>query len=318
MHNILVIGTVNSTAEIIKSLVKHELKPKGVLGFQPEDITNVSGWADLKELSEKLEIPFKPFQKINESENLDWAKSFNPDIIFAVGFSQLLVSDWLEMPKLGCVGFHPTKLPKGRGRAPIAWLILDETEGASNFFLMGEGADDGPIFVQKTFLIDEEDDATTVENKILESLNKALDSWLPKLKNGEWNPIPQDDVKATWYGKRTPEDGVIEWQYSAEAIDRLIKASTKPHPGAYSYYNYEKIIIWESKVERELKIKGVVGRVLLKDKHQGVLVQCGEGLLWLSKLSKDIKEIKIGQQFGFVPQIEIEKIWKEIKKLKNE
>ncbi|MFA5670054.1 MAG: formyltransferase family protein [Balneolaceae bacterium] len=318
MHNIIVIGAVNSTAEIIKSLVKHDLKPKGVLGFQPVETTNVSGWADLEEISEKLDIPFKPFQKINEPENLDWAKSFKPDIIFAVGFSQLLKDDWLEMPKLGCVGFHPTKLPKGRGRAPIAWLILEENEGASNFFLMGEGADDGPVFVQKPFSIDKEDDATTVEEKILISLNEALDSWLPKLKKGEWNPIPQDNAKATWYGKRTPEDGIIEWQQSAESIDRLVKASTEPHPGSYSYYNYEKIIVWESAVERELNIKGVVGRVLLKDKNKGVLVQCGEGLLWLRKVSIDINEIKIGQQLGFVPQIEIEKIWKEIKKLKNE
>lgn len=318
MHNIIVIGAVHSTAETIKSLVEHGLNPKGILGFQPEDTTNVSGWSDLESIAKAHNIPFKPFQKINEGELLEWANEFNPDIIFAVGFSQLLKKDWLEMPTLGCVGFHPTKLPKGRGRAPIAWLILNEKEGASTFFLMGEGADDGPILVQKPFSINKDDDATSVEQKILASLKEALDDWLPKLKNGEWNPIPQDETEATWYGKRTPEDGIIDWNQSAKDMDRLVKASTKPHPGAFTFHEFEKIIIWESMVEEKLNIKGVVGRILLKHNQKGLLVQCGEGLLWLKKLSKDISKFKVGQKLGFDPQIEIEKIWNEIKRLKNE
>lgn len=318
MHNIIVIGAVHSTAETINSLVNNGLKPKGILGFKPEDTTNVSGWSDLESIAKQHNIPFKPFQKINDSEHLEWAKEIKPDIIFAVGFSQLLKKDWLDMPKLGCVGFHPTKLPKGRGRAPIAWLVLNENEGASTFFLMGKGADDGPIFVQKSFSIDEKDDAKTVEQKILSSLKQALDDWLPKLKNGKWNPIPQDETQATWYEKRTPDDGLIDWDQSVKAIDRLVKASTNPHPGAFTYHDFEKVIVWESEVEENLNIQGVVGRILLKDNEKGLLVQCGEGLLWLTKLSKDISEFKVGQKLGFDPQIEIEKIWKEIKRLKNE
>ena len=86
------------------------------------------------------------------------------------------------MPKLGCIGFHPTLLPKGRGRAPLAWLILKEKKGAASFFLMDKKADSGPVFVQEPFEIEDNDDASRVEKKIEIAIEKALDKWLPELK----------------------------------------------------------------------------------------------------------------------------------------
>lgn len=317
MYKILVIGAVNSTAETIKALIRNGLKPMGVLGYQPDDFTNVSGWSDLETLSLKHNIAFKSFKKINDNQYIEWAKEKKPDIIFAVGFSQLLDNKWLEMPKLGCIGFHPTKLPKGRGRAPLSWLVLEEDEGASTFFLMGKGADDGPIFTQNEFKVNSDDDASTIKTKIINTLNEALDKWLPELKKGIWNPIPQDEFHASWYGKRNPEDGLIDWEQKSNRIDKLVKATTKPHPGAFTYYDSNKIIIWESKVEENLKIKGVTGRILKKDEDEGVLVQCGQGLLWIKKMSIDFSVMRVGKKLGFDPQIEIEKIWKEINHIKN-
>ena len=318
-YSILVIGSVNSTAETIKGLVRNDLKPVGILGYQPSNKQNVSGWRNLQKLAMQHDIPFKGFKKINDPEYLEWAHTKKPDIIFAVGFSQLLHKKWLDLPSKGCVGFHPTVLPKGRGRAPLAWLILNqEKKGAATFFLMGEGADDGPIFVQKEFEINNNDTVRSVADKVLKNIGLALDTWLPDLKKGVWNPKPQNHENASWYGKRDPNDGIIDWSQSAYDIDRKIRATTRPYPGAFTFLNDEKIIIWSSHIEEKIDYKGVPGKILIIDDDNGILVQCGTGLLWLEEVSVKWNKFKVGIKLGYDTQIEIHNIWEELKKLKNE
>lgn len=319
MHKILVIGAVNTTKHTLNQLKKYDFNVVGVLGHEPSNTSIVSGWTDLKSQSKDLNVEYKGFKKINDLENINWAKEKKPDIIFAVGFSQLMSEQWLQMPTLGCIGFHPTKLPKGRGRAPLAWTVLEETFGSATFFLMGKGADDGPVFVEEVFKIENADDATSVEKKIEEAIIKSLDVWLPQLKKGIWEPIPQDETQASWYGKRAIEDGIINWNNSAYSIDRLIKASSQPHPGAYTYFKDTKVIIWKSEIETNIPIKGVIGRVLLIDDEKGYLIQCGEGLIWLKsiELSADLK-ITIGDKLGYNIEDEIFKIKQILKSISNE
>jgi len=314
MHNILVIGAVQTTAVTIEKLVEYQFNIVGVLGHEPKNAARVSGLSDLRSIAAKHNLDFRPFKGINHETHVKWATDKKPDIIFAVGFSQLLHDVWLQMPALGCIGFHPTKLPKGRGRAPIAWVTLEKEMGSASFFLMGKGADDGPIFSQSLFEVEENDDAGSVEEKIRIHIHKALDSWLPELKKGHWNPEPQDHSLASWYGKRGPEDGWINWNNTANYLDRLVKASSKPHPGAYTYSKDTKIIIWKSELENNINIKGVVGRVLLTDDEKGHLIQCGEGLLWIQQIELEPEtELKVGDKLGYNIEDEIYKIKKRLK-----
>jgi methionyl-tRNA formyltransferase len=319
MHKVLVIGAVNTTKHTLNQLVKYGFDVVGVMGHQPANTASVSGWTDLESQSKNLHLTFKGFKKINDLENLDWAREKQPDIIFAVGFSQLMAQEWLDMPRLGCIGFHPTKLPQGRGRAPLAWTVLEQTFGSATFFLMGQGADDGPIFVQEIFPIEADDDAASVEKKIEQAIITSLDKWLPELKKGIWEPIAQDEAQASWYGKRALEDGHINWNNSAFYIDRLIKASSHPHPGAYTYFKDTKLIVWKSELETTIPIKGVIGRVLLVDTEKGYLIQCREGLLWLKQieLSEGLK-LQVGDKLGYNIEDEIFKIKQLLKTSKNE
>lgn len=311
-----VIGAVGTTALTIKKLNKHGFDIVGVLGHEPRNRENVAGLTDLRTLSTELGLDFRGFIKINVPDNVNWMQERNPDIIFAVGFSQLLSQVWLDMPRLGCIGFHPTLLPKGRGRAPIAWMILErEAWGAANFFLMDEGADSGPIFVQEPYSILEEDDAESLGIKLKKAIEKALDRWLPKLKSGIWNPIPQNEDIATYFGKREPVDGMIKWDHSSADIDRLIKATTRPHPGAYSFLGKTLIRIWKSQEEKYLKIKGVTGRILMKKEEQ-LLVQCGKGLLWLTEYDYPDKPLpKVGQKLGLDLESELFMLMNQIELL---
>ncbi len=309
------IGAVKTSALTLEALLKHGFEVVGVLGHEPARVERVSGWVDLGAISRERGVDYQGYQRINEAEHLQWMAEKQIDLLFAVGFSQLLSTHWLEMPRLGCIGFHPTLLPQGRGRAPLAWIVLDRLPAAANFFLMGEGADDGPIFVQEAFHPDPSDDAGAVESKLGDAIVRALDRWLPLLKKGEWNPRPQDESLASWYGKRAPEDGRIDWSQSADAIDRLIKASASPHPGAYTWFKDTRMTLWASEVEAEMPIKGVVGRVLLSNPQRGLLVQCGQGLIWLNKFElSDQRAPGVGDKLGVSVEDELMAIKEWIRK----
>ena len=296
---VIVIGAVGTTVLTIEMLLKHKFNIVGVLGHEPANRKRVTGLNDIKSLCYKHNLEYDGFRKINDKKHIDWAKDKTPEIIFAVGFSQLLTNEWLIMSKFGCIGFHPTYLPKGRGRAPVAWSILEQKKAAANFFLIGEGSDDGPIFVQEVFDIDDNDDAESFALKLKLHIRKALDKWLPKLKNGIINPILQDESKATYYGKREPCDSLIDWSFNACDIDRLIKASTVPHDGSFTFFKDKLVTILKAKISTTNNYKGTVGRVLLIEEGK-LLVQCGFGTsLWIEKFEVEENcKINVGNKLG--------------------
>jgi methionyl-tRNA formyltransferase len=288
-----------------------------VFGYSPADISMVSGWVDLEPMSQDFHYGFTPFTKLSTIQ--DEIASLNADLIFAVGLSQLIPSELLRQPRLGCVGFHPSALPKGRGRAPIAWMVLEGGAGAATFFQLTEGADDGPIISQEFFNIVDEDDAKSVELKSLAAQRVALNRLLPQLLLDKFKVSQQDEKLASWYGKRAPEDGWINWSDNASNIGRLIRASTAPHPGAYTFYKSVKIIVWAVKLPNEcdLAIKGVVGRILSIQDDGTFLIQCGHStVLRVTKWTAvETWEPKVGDMLGYYAEYEIFKIHCELARL---
>ncbi len=325
MLRIAVIGSVSSTSIVIKSLIKHKANLVSVFGYEPKDITNISGYENFSNLCHKNNIDYYGFDNnINEIDNIVKLKSLNLDILFVIGFSQLIKSDILNLPKLGVIGFHPTPLPFGRGRAPMAWMIIEEyKKGAASFFQIDEGTDSGPLFIQEYYSIDKNDNVNSLQKKLFNAMKVALDNWLPNLLKGLWGPVPQNNFLATYYGKRTPLDGLIEWNLNSENIITLIKATGHPHPGAYTFYSNYKIIIWEAE-NYNCNIKGVLGRIIdMVDNNP--IVQTGKGHIIIKKyevydydgyICK--KKIKTGTRLGYYEQNEIFKLKNEIFKLKNE
>ena len=310
---IAVIGGVFSTAILIDKLNYHEFKDVKIWGYKPKNVENVSCWKDLNNLSKKYDYPFLNFTKVQEC--FETLKEYKPDYLFVVGLSQIIPKNFLDIPKCGSIGFHPTALPKGRGRAPIAWLVLEENKGAASFFLLESGIDSGPIIKQVKFRITNNDDAESVTDKMLEAEKQALDSLLPEIKKSNIKIIKQDFKSASWFGKRNPEDGLIDWKEDAIKIDKLIRASTYPHPGAFTFYDQEKLKILKVK-KTDAPMKGIIGSILDVDKKSNsFIVQTGNGLLKVEKWDLIEWEPKIGMRLGYNPQLEINKLYKENKVL---
>ncbi|WP_309640388.1 formyltransferase family protein [Flavobacterium sp.] len=316
---IILIGSVNSSRKTLEKLLEHQLNVVAVLGLHPEAATNVSGYFDLKDLSESNGIAFQYFTKVNDTEIVDFVQSKNPDLVFAVGFSQIIREELLAIPKYGLIGYHPTRLPEGRGRGALAWIILGKVQGAASFFKMDEGMDSGSIWSQENYEVNDNDDATSVIHQILKAIDKALDAVLPNLKKGIFMTTPQDESKATYLGKRNPEDGIIDWKQSAASIHQLIRATTKPLPGAYTYLGTKKLVIWNASISEIKNHLGVAGRIVIADAAQGIHIQTGEGLLKIENIEGiEIDTLKVGNTLGFNFEKEYFKLSERIATIENQ
>lgn len=310
---IVVAGATVSTYETLDALIRHRADVVGVLQLRGESSHTVTAFTQLDELAEPHGIPCATFRNINDAEIVEQVRQWQPDLMFVVGLSQLVRNEMMSIPKRGCVGFHPTFLPAGRGRAPLAWLTLDAQPGAATFFLIDEGVDSGPIFVQETFEVTPHDYASDVEQKLVSATERALDRWLPELLSGVWNPRTQNEVLATYNGRRHLDDGLLDWHRSSVELHSLIRAASTPHPGAYTWYQGRKLIVWRAELENHLPWRGAVGRVLHTESERGALVQTGDGLMWLTEVQfADDPEpraaettLKVGVKLGFVVQDEV-------------
>lgn len=319
-----VIGSVGSSLLTLQKLVEYSFNIVGVWGYEPHSTLNVSGYCSMRKLAEDNKISYYPFVKINSNDIKEQIRKSSVDILFVVGLSQLIDEDIIRMPRFGCVGFHPTKLPKGRGRAPMAWLILDRGEGAATFFKIDTKADEGDIFVQEPFCIDDKDDASSIGIKLKEAMVRALDRWLPSLSSSGLKGIPQDEKSATYYARRAPLDGCIDWSNTAKDIDRLIKASTSPHPGAFSFYGNNKVLVWKSNYYASGYAKGVIGRVV-NFNNDNPVVQTADGYVELVKynmvdyLDRPVNEhLVVGSRLGYYDQYEIFRLRNEIEMIKQD
>lgn len=312
---IAIIGGVSSTRVLIEKLFQHGFHDVRVWGYSPEDNSLVSGWSDLKSVCERFGFKYSPFLRVSSCQ--EEIAQYAPDLIFAVGLSQIIPEELISIPRLGCIGFHPTALPKGRGRAAIAWLVLERMKGAASFFVLRTGVDDGPVVAQEPFEVDENDDAKSVETKLLAAEEIALDTWLPKLASGEIGGVEQDHSQASWYGRRSPEDGWIDWKVTVDELVRLIKASTEPHPGAYTFHEDSIITIWAAELNDSAQ-KGVVGRILKVFPDQSFLVQCSDGLLRVTRWQAANSWLpKVGIKLGYYTEAEVHRLKKKYSQLEE-
>lgn len=290
----------------------------GVLALSPNVSENVSGYVDLGEIAEENGLKFRYFGRINSDDTINFVKECQPDYMFVVGLSQLVKKSLLDIPTSGSVGFHPTRLPEGRGRAAVAWLILGKAKGAATYFLMGEGMDDGPILAQEEFEVSNEDYAMDVIDKIMKKADDCLDQLLPEMKKGNLKSRQQHHQNATFLGKRNPEDGLIKWNDTAEEIHKLIRAVSSPLPGAYTYFNDAKLVVKRAELDLANNHTGVAGGILKMDK-KGVLVQTGEGLLRLTEISgMNLTDLQVGKKLGINLEDKFLSLQKEIEELKNQ
>ena len=172
----------------------------------------------------------------------------------------------------GCAGFHASLLPNLRGGAPLNWAILaGYKETGVSFFELSDGIDDGLLYDQERFLIEDGDYIQDLIYKSKKGILTILDRTLPEIREGSFSFKAQvGDI--SYCGQRKPEDSKINWNKPALDIARLVRASSLPYFGAYSFFDDRKITIWKADVSNTI-FHASPGQILINDKN--VYVACG-------------------------------------------
>tara|TARA_Y100001949_G_scaffold176568_1_gene190494 strand:+ start:3412 stop:4329 length:918 start_codon:yes stop_codon:yes gene_type:complete len=271
--------------ELLSHLLEQGIDVSIIFSYNDSTRKRYSDNASFENLAEKFSIQNIQVGNINETQNIKILEEISPDLILVMGWSQIINDSILNIPKIGVIGSHPTELPKYRGRAPIPWTILKNLkESALTLFYMSSGIDNGDILDQKKFSISDIDDATSIYEKIILLGKEMLLENLPLLEMGTATRMKQDETKfIEYWKKRTPEDGHINWSSDGKEILNLIRATTHPYPGAYTFFKNSKLCIW--KAEYLDKKNNTVG--MLNVEKDGVEIGTGNGVIKILSISFD-------------------------------
>jgi methionyl-tRNA formyltransferase len=289
---IVFIGAVQFSEKALAKLIDMKASVTGVCTLEQSPFN--SDHVDLTPMCNEHNIPVKYAIDINSPNSIEWIKLCSPDVIFCFGWSRLIKSELLNLAFMGVVGYHPARLPANRGRHPLIWsLVLGLDETASTFFIMDEGADSGDIISQRPIPIFENDNASSLYQRMIEAALDQMDEIVPALASNNCIRIPQDNIKANYWRKRGKKDGQIDWRMTASSIYNLVRGLTKPYLGAHFELEGQIIKVWEAVVIENNNKNIEPGKVLAVD-ESGILVKAGINSILL-KRTEPVLEIIPGR-----------------------
>lgn len=229
--------------------------------FTHEDDPKEEKWfMSVRELAEKNGLPVRTPDRLGDNE-VEVVRKLEPDLIFSFSYRSIIPESILTLAPLGAYNIHGALLPCYRGRACINWAVLNgETRTGATLHHMVARVDEGRIVDQEAVPIDPDDTAHDVFKKLIPVTGRILRRSLPAILAGEAYGTEQDESQATYFGRRRPEDGLIEWSRKAQEIHNLVRAVTHPFPGAFSSLDGRKLFVWKTQPhpEEECRTPGVV------------------------------------------------------------
>src|SRR5258706_6676262 len=169
-----------------------------------------------------------------------------PELILSFYYRNMIPMSVLGLAPRGALNLHGSKLPRLRGRAPINWALVEcEEESGVTLHHMVKGPDEGDIVAQRAWRIGPRDTAKDLFFRAVDEGKLLLREIWPAVRAGTAPRVNQDDAKATYRGRRRPDDGRIDWSQPAKRIDGLVRAVTDPFPGAFTTLGGRKLMVWQ-------------------------------------------------------------------------
>lgn len=263
--------------------------------FTCEDDPKEEHWfPSAAKLAEKKGIPvYRPSRLGDEEYAL--VKSLAPDALFSFYYRSMIPERFLALPPKGAFNIHGSLLPKFRGRACVNWAILKgETETGATLHFMTKRADAGDIVDRQAVPIIFTDTALEISRKVAEAARLVLRRNLPSIAEGKPARTPQKEEEATLFGRRTPEDGRIDWRQSALEIYNLVRAVTHPFPGAFTTLKGRKFFLWKVLPEEGQERHNSLPATVLS--LSPFRVACGEGVLHILSSQWEDEEERMGKE----------------------
>jgi len=302
--NIYVLGTTIETGNLIQGLTS-KFTISGVFTLNSTtNINSISGYSKLNDLLNRHNIPIYELESYTLKSDNDskLITELKIDILIVYGWQRLIPAWLLKHVSIATIGVHgsPDGITAGRGRSPQNWaLILGAKKFYFSLFQLSEGIDSGNVIISASYSIVAKDDICTVYRKLTKISIKLISNFLSdpivylktsKIQKG----------KAYYYPKRIPTDGAIDWRANSESINNLVRALTRPYPGAFTFYRHQKIYIWkiEKALESNSRIKQNPGVIISNNGRSDICVSTNDGYIKILEYDCDSPlDIQEGDSF---------------------
>ncbi len=294
MKRIVFMGTPEFSLPAMERLVAcgYEIVAVYTQPDKPAGRGRVPNPSPVKVKAQEYGISVLQLESFRNSSEIEYLSSLNPDIIVVVAFGQMLSRKVLDIPAFGCLNIHPSLLPRYRGSSPVASAILrGDTETGVTIMLLDAGVDTGPILTQKRVFMEPEDTTESLENKLSEIGADLLVETMPAWFEQKLSPKRQEDGEATYTSQISKNDGAINWQLSANELEKRVRAF-HPWPGSYTRWRGKTLKVVQSTPVASAE-PTEPGMVVDLASHTGTFsgVATGEGILGLLKVQLEGRKV---------------------------
>ena len=228
-------------------------------------------------------------------------KGQSPELLWITDYRYLVSPEIVSLTPCGAVNLHPSLLPRYRGRASINWAIIngEATLGLTAHFV-DEGMDTGDIICQKRYQLRQEQDVGDALNILYPLYQEITEEVLHAFNAGDVPRRPQDHTLATVFAGRKEEDGLIYWNQKAISVWNLIRAVSHPYPGAFTFADNDKLLLWKAAPSPLPPQKNTVPGRILRIEEEGFHVQCNDAVLFVTsfELESGKTRMNVGTVLG--------------------
>lgn len=285
---LLFMGTPEISAKVLRTVINEGYNVIGVIA-QPDRPVGRKGIlkkVPTKVVADEYHIPV--FQPAKIRREFEFVKDLKPDVILTIAYGQIVPQGLLDIPRLGCLNLHGSLLPKYRGAAPIQYaLINNERVSGMTLMEMIDKMDAGRMYAKQEVIIDEDDNMTSLFEKMGDAASQLVIDAFPKYLRGELKGEEQDESLVSFCPTIKPEQEKINLELSTKEINGWIRGLSDV-PGAYLYLDELKVKIYKARVINDV-VEGQIGEIVKADKN-GLILQCKDGQLSILELQKEGKK----------------------------
>ncbi len=249
----------------------------------------------VKVLATATKIPIFQPQTLRDPLQQQQLQALHADVMVVVAYGMILPPAVLTAPRLGCINVHVSLLPRWRGAAPVQHSILaGDSHTGITIMQMNEGLDTGDILAQVKCDIYSHENTNDLNARLAPMGADLLLKTLGNIEKGNITPQPQDNSQATYAAKIQKSDAQLNWQMSADVLDRMVRAYN-PVPIAFTKFNQQPLRIWQACVRNETHT--TKPGALLRVSDAGIDVAAGKNVLRLMQIQMPGKKVQTATDF---------------------
>ena len=257
----------------LQALLDSEHEVATVVTHPPGEGAYERVWSDsVADLAEEHGVPVLIRNRPDDQDLVTALKEVDPDVIVATNWRTWIPPRIYDLPRHGTLNVHDSLLPAYAGFSPLIWaLINDEKQVGVTAHIMNEALDAGDIVLQRAVPVGPRDTTVDLFEKTLALFGPITVDGLAEIASGRTDWTKQDRSTASFFHKRAEEDLKIDWTWSAEELDRLVRAQCAPYPSAFAVHKGKRLEIVTARVSSG-NYGGTPGRIFYREDDAVVIV----------------------------------------------